>query len=60
MLTEQQRTILQQAIGLLEEADALIQDALGATDACYDTHCAIQDVVADLEADLLEELGERE
>jgi flagellar biosynthesis regulator FlaF len=54
MLTEQQRIILQQAIDLLNEADALIQDTLGATDACYDTHCAIEDIISDLEADYLE------
>jgi hypothetical protein len=52
MLTAQQKTLLEQAIEKLNEADALVQKALGATDACYDTHCAIEDVISDLEADL--------
>jgi DNA-binding MarR family transcriptional regulator len=52
MLTAKQKTLLEQAIAKLNEADALVQQALGATDACYDTHCAIEDVISDLEADL--------
>jgi flagellar biosynthesis regulator FlaF len=58
MLNDKQRALIAKAIELLDEADALVQEALGATDACYDTHCAIQDVIGDLEADYLEaEIG---
>jgi hypothetical protein len=54
MLTAKQKALLQQAVDKLHEADALVQQALGATDACYDTHCGIEDLIADLEADLEE------
>jgi flagellar biosynthesis regulator FlaF len=58
MLNDKQRALIAKAIELLDEADALVQEALGATDACYDTHCAIQDVIGDLGADYLEaEIG---
>lgn len=49
MVTEQQRIILRQAIELLHEADALMQDALGDTEECYDLHCAIEDIADELE-----------
>ncbi len=52
MLNAKQKQLLQQAIASLQNADALVQEALGATDACYDTHCGIEDLIADLEADL--------
>ena len=35
---------LQEAIVKLQEADALMQEALGAGDECYDLHCAIEEV----------------
>ena len=54
MLTAQQKQLLQQAVDKLHEADALVQQALGATDSCYDTHCGIEDLISDLEADLAE------
>ena len=34
--------------------DALVQEALGACDVCYETHNRIQDLVTDLEADIAE------
>ena len=40
---------LQDAILMLEQADALIQEALGACDVCEETHNRIQDIVYDLE-----------
>ncbi len=46
--------LLRRAIEQLEEADALVQEALGACDSCEFTHNAIQDVISDLEADLEE------
>lgn len=52
MLTDKQNTLLLAAIELLEEADCLIQKALGATDVCYETHNAIQDIVEDLLCDI--------
>ena len=36
----------------MQEADALVQQALGATDSCYDTHCGIEDLITDLQADI--------
>lgn len=52
MLTATQKTLLQQAIDKLQEADALVQQALGDTDSCYDTHCGIEDLIEDLRADI--------
>lgn len=52
MLTAQQTQLLQQAIELLEQADVLVQQALGDTDSCYDTHCGIEDLIEDLRADI--------
>ncbi len=54
MLTAKQKQLLEDAIAKLHEADALVQQALGATDACYDTHCGIEDIIADLEADVVD------
>jgi hypothetical protein len=44
--------LLRRAVEQLEEADALIQEALGDCDVCYETHNRIQDLVTDLEADV--------
>jgi hypothetical protein len=46
--------LLRRAIEQLEEADALVQEALGACDVCYETHNRIQDLITDLEADVQE------
>jgi hypothetical protein len=40
---------LRKAIKLLEEADALVQATLGASDDCYKVHCALEDVQYTLE-----------
>jgi hypothetical protein len=48
---------LQEAINKLHEADALMQQALGASDECYDLHCSIEDV-ADTLAEYAEQLVE--
>lgn len=54
-LTNAQKSkLLNAAVDLLEQADALVQKALGATDVCYDTHNAIQNVVDDLVCDIAE------
>ena len=46
--------LLRRAVEQLEEADALIQEALGACDVCEETHNRIQDLIFDLEADIKE------
>lgn len=43
--TARLQELLQGAIDLLEEADAVMQHALGASEETYDLHSAIQDVV---------------
>ena len=40
---------LQKAIQLLNEADAIVQAALGASDDCYEVHCALEDLEYTLE-----------
>lgn len=45
---------LREAIALLQDADACMQAALGASDVCYETHNRIQDIVDDLAADVQE------
>ena len=40
---------LQQAIQKLHEADALLQQALGTTEQCFELHCAIENVADELE-----------
>ena len=46
--------LLRRAVEQLEEADALVQEALGACDVCEETHNRIQDLIFDLEADIAE------
>lgn len=46
--------LLRRAVEQLEEADALVQEALGACDVCEETHNRIQDLVYDLESDIAE------
>jgi benzoyl-CoA reductase/2-hydroxyglutaryl-CoA dehydratase subunit BcrC/BadD/HgdB len=48
---------LRQAYEKLHEADALMQEALGASDECYDLHCAIENVADDI-AEMAEQLEE--
>jgi DNA-binding MarR family transcriptional regulator len=52
MLTAEQKKLLKEAIAKLEDADALVQEALGDTDVCYMTHNSIADIVLDLCTDL--------
>ena len=50
MLTIKERSIkLSQAIDLMEQADALIQEALGATDDCEDLHNRISNLADDVQ-----------
>ena len=39
---------LQEAIDKLHEADALMQEALGASEECFDLHSGIQSIVDDI------------
>jgi len=48
---------LQEAINKLHEADALMQEALGATEECFDLHCGIESMADDL-AEYAEQLEE--
>ena len=55
MLTAKQKSdLLNQAIDLLEQVDALQQKALGDSDICYENHNRIQDLIDDLVADVVE------
>jgi hypothetical protein len=55
LVTNKQRADkLREAIALLMDADACIQSALGATDVCYDTHCALEDIIDELRCDVEE------
>ena len=45
---------LKEAQALLAQADALMQEALGATDECYDLHCALEEL-----ADTMDEYAEQ-
>ena len=48
---------LQEAINKLHEADALMQEALGASEECFDLHCGIESIADDL-AEYAEQLEE--
>jgi hypothetical protein len=57
MLTNAEKSaLLNRAVDLLNEADALVQQALGDSDVTWDTHMRIQDIADDIVVDL-EELG---
>jgi hypothetical protein len=54
MQDSQKAKLLREAMSKLEEADALVQQALGACDVCEETHTRIQDLVDDLTYDVME------
>ena len=54
MTNAQKAARLRMAIDALQNADAWIQEALGATDVCYETHNRIQDLIDDLTYDVME------
>ena len=49
---------LKQVVELLEQADVLQQQALGAGDNCYELHCALEDLIDTVQgfAEQLEEM----
>jgi hypothetical protein len=54
MLTQQEKSnLLSRAVDLLNEADALVQQALGDTDVTWDTHEAIQGIAYDIVEDII-------
>ena len=55
MLTAKQKSnLFNQVVDLLEQADALQQQALGDSDICFENHTRIQDLIDDLVADIVE------
>jgi hypothetical protein len=48
---------LAEAVELLAQADALVQQALGDTEDCYEMHCALEDL-QDTLAGFVEQLEE--
>lgn len=58
MQAKQKAARLRMAIDALENADAWVQEALGASDVCYETHNRIQDLIDDLTYDVMELEGE--
>ena len=54
MYNAKQNELLIQAVDLLEQADALIQKALGQSDVCYETCTQLQNIIEDLLYDIQE------
>ena len=55
MLTNKDKAqLLRDAMELLQDADVLVQQALGDSDVCFETHTRIQDLVDDLMYDVQE------
>jgi hypothetical protein len=48
VITTEQATKLAQAAALLEQADALMQQGLGACDFCYEAHNLLENLQEDL------------
>lgn len=48
-ITKQQADKLAQAVKLLSEADALMQEGLGACDFCFEAHNILENLQDDLE-----------
>ena len=54
MHNAKQNELLIQAVDLLEQADVLIQKALGQSDVCYETCTQLQNIIEDLLYDIQE------
>ena len=48
MFNNKQNKLMLEAVELLHQADALMQEAMGASDECYDLHCGIESMADDL------------
>lgn len=48
MFNDKQNKLMLEAVELLHKADALMQEALGASDECFDLHCGIESMADDL------------
>lgn len=48
MFNDKQNKLMLEAVELLHRADALMQEAMGASDECYDLHCGIESMADDL------------
>ena len=46
--------LLNKAVDMINEADALVQQALGDSDVTWDTHVALQNIADDLVSDIIE------
>ena len=46
--------LLNKAVDMLNEADALVQQALGDSDVTWETHIAIQSIADDIVSDITE------
>ena len=57
MLTDKQNKQLLEAVELLHKADALIQEAMGASDECYYIHTQVENAADDV-LDYLQEHNE--
>lgn len=54
LTAKQKSALLNKAVDLLEQADALVQQALGASDVCYETSTQLQNIIDDLVTDIAE------
>lgn len=48
MLNARQNELMLEAVELLHKADCLVQQALGASDECYELHNAIENAAEDV------------
>jgi hypothetical protein len=54
MTNQEKAEKLRRVIELLEEVDAIQQEVFGDTDACYENHNCIQDLIEDFNCDVVE------
>ena len=48
-MTETKKQRLEMVVALLQDADAMLQGVLGASDECYELHNAIENVAEEVE-----------
>jgi hypothetical protein len=55
MLTNKEKSaLLNKAVDMINEADALVQQALGDSDVTWETHIALQSIADDIVSDIIE------